>query len=89
MEIEFDGPSACITDNKATYDVIRNPGATKRTAHFDRWLHFARELYLRNAIKMYLTTTDRMMADFMTKPTDKTTFLRCSNYVMADSDATL
>ena len=38
MGIEFDGPTACITDNKATYDIVRNPGATKRTAHFDRWL---------------------------------------------------
>ena len=29
MGIEFDGPTACITDNKATYDIVRNPGATK------------------------------------------------------------
>ena len=84
MGIEFDGPSACITDNKATYDVVRNPGATKRTSHFDRWLHFARELYLKNAIKIYLTTTDKMMGDIMTKPTDKTTFLRCCAYIMTD-----
>ena len=84
MGIEFDGPTACITDNKATYDIVRNPGATKRTAHFDRWLHFARELYLKNAIKIYLTTTDKMMADIMTKPTDKTTFLRCCAYILTD-----
>ena len=89
MGIEFDGPSACITDNKATYDVVRNPGATKRTSHFDRWLHFARELYLKNAIKIYLTTTDKMMGDIMTNDqadglTDKTTFLRCCAYIMTD-----
>ena len=84
MGIEFDGPTVCITDNKATYDIVRNPGATKRTAHFDRWLHFARELYLKNAIKIYLTTTDKMMADIMTKPTDKTTFLRCCAYILTD-----
>ena len=50
----------------------------------DRWLHFARELYLKNAIKIYLTTTDKMMGDIMTKPTDKTTFLRCCAYIMTD-----
>ena len=43
-----------------------------------------RELYLKNAIKIYLTTTDKMMADIMTKPTDKTTFLRCCAYILTD-----
>ena len=41
-------------------------------------------LYLKNAIKIYLTTTDKMMADIMTKPTDKTTFLRCCAYILTD-----
>ena len=71
-----------ITDNKAAYDVIRCPGATKRTVHFDRWLHFARDLRLRNAIEVFLTDTNNMMADVMTKPSDKTTFFRCRKYIM-------
>ena len=62
--------------------MIKCPGATKRTLHFDRWLHFARELYLHNAIKIFLTTTDNMMADMFTKAVDKTAFLRCRAYVM-------
>ena len=62
----------------------RDLADAKRTAHFDRWLHFARELYLKNAIKIYLTTTDKMMADIMTKPTDKTIFLRCCAYILTD-----
>ena len=61
---------------------IKCPWATKRTAHFDRWLHFARDLRLRNAIEIFLTGTDNMMADFFTKPVDKTTFLRCRKYVL-------
>ena len=73
---------ASITDSKSAYDVVKNPGATKRTVHFDRWLHFARELYLRNAMKPFLTTTDKMMADVFTKAVDKTTFFRCRKYVM-------
>ena len=39
---------------------------------------------LKSAIKIYLTTTDKMMADIMTKPTDKTTFLRCCAYISTD-----
>ena len=79
------GPMHCIIDNKAARDVIAYPGATKRTNHFDRWLHFARELSLRKAIKVHLTTTDNMMADYFTKPTDKTTFLRCRGSMMTEA----
>ena len=67
LDVVLDGPVCGVTDNKGAYDVVRNPGATKRTVHFDRWLHFARELYLHNAIKIFLTTTDNMMADMFTK----------------------
>ena len=77
------GPVPCITDNKAAYDVIRNPGATKRTMHFARWMHYARELCLLNRIRMFLVGTDAMVADIFTKPLDKTAFLRCRDYLMA------
>ena len=75
-------PSAALIDNKASYDVIRYPGATKRTVHFSRWLHFARSLCLRNRIEMYLVGTDDMMGDIFTKALDKTKFLKCRNYIM-------
>ena len=80
--VQFDGPISSITDNKATYDIVRNPGATRRTAHFDRWVHFARQLYLRGALKIFLTDTHNMMADGLTKVTDKTTFFRGRRYAM-------
>ena len=85
LGIEMDGPMAGITDNKAAKDVIHNPGATKRTTHFARWLHFARELCLLNALKMYLVTTDQMIADIFTKPLPKTAFLHCRSYLMTSS----
>ena len=75
-------PIHSITDSKSAYDVIRNPGATKRTVHFDRWLHFAREMALRNKIEVFLTDTHTMMADFFTKPVDKTKFLKCRDYLL-------
>ena len=56
-------------------------------AHFERWMHFARDLMLRRAIEISLVTTNKMMADFFTKPSDKTTFFRCRSYVMNLPDA--
>ena len=64
---------------------MKCPGATKRTVHFDRWLHFARELTLRNKVNVYLAGTDDMMADFFTKAVDKTKFLKCRNYLMTET----
>ena len=76
-------PTAGITDyNKAAVDVIKFPGATKRTVHFDRWLHFARELCLRNKVEMFLVKTEDMMGDIFTKALDKTKFLKCRDYLM-------
>ena len=71
---------------KAAVDVIRYPGATKRTLHFDRWLHFARELYLRNKVEIYFAGTELMMADFFTKPVDKTKFLECRDYLLTRAE---
>ena len=53
-----------------------------RTTHFYRWLHFARDLMLINAIKLHLTVTTNMMADYFTKPVDKTKFIECRDYLL-------
>ena len=75
-------PTAAITDNKAAVDVVKFPGATKRTVHFGRWLHFARQLCLRNKVEMFLVGTEIMMADIFTKALDKTKFLKCRDYLL-------
>ena len=80
---DIKAPTACLVDNKAAVEVIKYPGATKRTVHFDRWLHFARSLCLVNKVEMFLVGTEDMMADIFTKALDKTKFLKCRNYVMA------
>ena len=37
-----------------------------------------------NAIRVHLTITTNMIADYFTKPVDKTTFLRCRGYMMTE-----
>ena len=52
-------------------DVVELPGATKRTVHFGRWLHFARQLCLSNKVEMFLVGTEI-----------KTKFLKCRDYLL-------
>ena len=48
------------TDNKgAARDTNLNPGVTKHTTHLERWLHYARDLRLRNIIDVVLITIDQ------------------------------
>ena len=76
------GPSVMVTDSKAANDTVVNPGATKHTVHFERWLHFARSLHLKNVIKSTLLGTDYMRADDKTKVVDKKKFLMCRRETM-------
>ena len=75
-------PIAGLIDNKAAVDVIKYPGATKRTVHFERWLHFARSMYMRNKVEMFLIGDPDMIGDIFTKALDKTKFLKCSSYLL-------
>ena len=74
-------PVPVITDSKSARDIIMNPGVTKHTAHFERWMHWAREQCLTGWASIYLTVTDMMMADDKTKPlNDKNKFLKCRKF---------
>ena len=78
------GPTHVLTDSKAAYDTVRNPGATKKSTHVERWLMFARDLYLRKGFGLTLVTTHKMMADNMTKVVDRDKFFKCRDYQMGD-----
>ena len=71
-----------VNDGKSAIDTVKNPGMTKKSTHFERWLQFARDLYLKKQVFMFACKTDLMMADNMTKVTDKTKFFACRNYQM-------
>ena len=66
-----------FTDSKSGYDTVLNPGVTKRTAHFERWLYYAREMYLANKLLLSLVKDEEMMADALSKITDRVKFFKC------------
>ena len=73
---EFDSVDG-YTDSKSGYDTVMNPGVTKRTAHFERWLFWARELYLEKKLLLNHIRDEDMMADSLSKVTDRAKFLKC------------
>ena len=75
--IRIFGPSTIYTDNKAAYDLMTKGGVTKNTVHFERWLHYVRELYLRGKIRVFLVSTDVMWADDKTKVMPKKKQAQC------------
>ena len=56
--------------------MIKKPGATGRTRHYERWLLFSREQHLDRVSCPTWISTDEQMADLFTKPLDKTKFLK-------------
>ena len=76
------GPCVFVTDSKSGIDTIKNAGATKHTVHFERWLHYVRDLYLRGKIKFVLVTDDKMRADYLTKVVDKKKMEFCRRHQM-------
>ena len=39
-------PLTCYSDNTAAIDTIKQVGVNARNRHYDRWLHFGREMWL-------------------------------------------
>ena len=71
-----------VSDSKSGVDIVKNPGVTKRSAHYDRVLHYGRELYMLGGIKIWHTPDSQMMADGLTKVVEREKFLKCRNYMM-------
>ena len=67
MHAELTKVLKVLTDSQSGRDVVCNAGATKHTVHFERWLYYVRDMYLRKKLMIELVTTVKMRADDKTK----------------------
>ena len=71
-----------LGDNKATYDHIKQEGASSRTRYFERATLLIKRAVLMLILLPFHISTNFMVADLMTKVTDKGTFIRLRNHMM-------
>ena len=64
----------------------RGPSTTARTKHYHIWMAYVRELYLDLIIAVNWVPTKEQIADLLTKPLDKTTFLSLRTLLMTGSN---
>ena len=82
-------PMQTHTDNDATRLSTINPGTTARTKHYEIWMRYCRELYLKLMIGINWVPTKEQIADIFTKPLDKTTFLYLRTLLMSSGQTAL
>jgi hypothetical protein len=76
------GATALLIDSSAAQSIIEKPGATARTAYFDRAVWKIKEYYMTCVIAPTLIITELMVADLYTKALEKSTFFLFRAYLM-------
>ena len=75
MGVLLHGRLVLAVDNTACIDVAHDVGVSARTKHFDRAIHYLRDLtQLRRVLPVFVKTTQQR-ADGFTKALDKSTFV--------------
>ena len=74
MGVVLQGRLVLAVDNSACIDIANDVGVSARTKHFDRAIHYLRDLtQLRRVLPTFVRTSDQR-ADGYTKGLDKSTF---------------
>ena len=82
MGVELYGRLVLAVDNTAAIIVAHDVGVSGRTKHFDRAIHYLRDLTQLRRILPFHVNTNQQRADGYTKTLDKSNFLRWSSYVV-------
>ena len=69
-------------DNTAAIDIAHAVGVSGRTKHFDRAIHYLRDLTQARRVLPVFVTTHNQRADGYTKCLDKSSFLQWSKFVL-------
>ena len=82
-------PVAINTDNEAAVSTIKKPGATARTRHYERWVLYGREQFLKRISYPTWVATKHQVADIFTKALDKTSFLKFRDALLNNPNSSL
>lgn len=81
LNLEQKFPIKIFEDNQSTIKLVESEKFKSRTKHIDTKYHYIRDLKSKNIIDVNYLSTDKMIADIMTKPLPKTKFELCRNLV--------
>ena len=82
MGVTLHGRLVLAVDNTACIDIAHDVGVSGRTKHFDRAIHYLRDLtQLRKVIPVYVNT-HQQRADGYTKALDKSTYIRWISHLL-------
>ena len=79
----LNGKLVLAVDNTAAIDVAHNMGASARTKHYEREMHYIREQVTLGRTRMVHVTTTHQRADFLTKLLDSSKFLAGRNFALS------
>ena len=83
MGFLLNGKLVLAVDNTAAIDVAHNMGASARTKHYEREMHYIREQVALGRTRMVHVATTHQRADFLTKLLDSSKFLAGRNFALS------
>jgi hypothetical protein len=79
------GPTTIFEDNQGCIAISNNNRTDSRTKHIDIKYHFVRDMVQNHEIHFQYVATDKMLADFLTKPTNIAKFTLCCRNLLQDT----
>ena len=82
MGVTLQGRLVLAVDNSACIDIANDVGVSARTKHFDRAIHYLRDLTQLRRVLPTFVRTNQQRADGYTKSLDKSAFIKWRSYVV-------